>query len=100
MFNNELLVSEWQEDCIIKGGTGSNLLISMPTSGGKTLVAEVLLWQQLLLKNHDALFILPCVALVQEKASGIPSLPMCNIISDLMLNVGHDFIVSSKILET
>lgn len=58
---------EWQEDCIIKGGTGSNLLISMPTSGGKTLVAEVLIWQQLLLKNHDALFILPYVALVQEK---------------------------------
>ncbi|KAG0727390.1 Helicase POLQ-like [Chionoecetes opilio] len=58
---------EWQEDCIIKGGTGSNLLISMPTSGGKTLVAEVLVWQQLLLKNRDALFILPYVALVQEK---------------------------------
>ncbi|XP_063873211.1 helicase POLQ-like isoform X2 [Scylla paramamosain] len=58
---------EWQEDCIIKGGTGFNLLISMPTSGGKTLVAEVLIWQQLLLKNHNALFILPYVALVQEK---------------------------------
>ncbi|XP_045111099.1 helicase POLQ-like isoform X2 [Portunus trituberculatus] len=62
---------EWQEDCIIKGGTGSNLLISMPTSGGKTLVAEVLIWQQLLLKNHDALFILPYVALVQEKVRNL-----------------------------
>ncbi|XP_050714708.1 helicase POLQ-like isoform X2 [Eriocheir sinensis] len=58
---------EWQEDCILKGGTGSNLLISMTTSGGKTLVAEVLVWQQLLLKKLDALFILPYVALVQEK---------------------------------
>lgn len=62
-----LNISEWQEDCIIKGGSGSNLLISMTTSGGKTLVAEVLVWQQLLLKKRDALFILPYVALVQEK---------------------------------
>ena len=69
IFSNDQHVSEWQEDCIIKGATGSNLLISMPTSGGKTLVAEVLIWQQLLLKNHDALFILPYVALVQEKVS-------------------------------
>lgn len=85
MFNNELLVSEWQEDCIIKGGTGSNLLISMPTSGGKTLVAEMLLWQQLLLKNHDALFILPYVALVQEKVSGVCSLSIRSYILDDVL---------------
>lgn len=87
MFNNERHISEWQEDCIIKGGTGSNLLISMPTSGGKTLVAEVLLWQQLLLKNRDALFILPYVALVQEKVSGTTSLSTYNYILDHVLIV-------------
>lgn len=43
------------------------MLISMTTSGGKTLVAEMLVWQQLLLKKRDALFVLPYVALVQEK---------------------------------
>ena len=80
MFDNELFVSEWQEDCIIKGGTGSNLLISMPTSGGKTLVAEVLMWQQLLLKNRDTLFVLPYVALVQEKVSNAPLIPVSNYI--------------------
>lgn len=49
----------------------------MTTSGGKTLVAEVLVWQQLLLKKRDALFVLPYVALVQEKASDANSYRYC-----------------------
>ncbi|KAK8731519.1 hypothetical protein OTU49_007645 [Cherax quadricarinatus] len=58
---------EWQEECIKEGYGSRNLLVSLPTSGGKTLVAEILMLRQLLLKQCDAIFILPYVSLVQEK---------------------------------
>ncbi|XP_064096173.1 helicase POLQ-like [Macrobrachium nipponense] len=62
---------DWQKDCIAEGIGSKNLLFSLPTSGGKTLVAEILMLRQLLLKKKDTLFILPYVALVQEKVHGI-----------------------------
>ncbi|KAK7084778.1 hypothetical protein SK128_001976 [Halocaridina rubra] len=61
----------WQEECVKKGCCSSNLLFSLPTSGGKTLVAEILMLRQLLLKKRDVLLILPYVALVQEKVHGL-----------------------------
>ncbi|XP_068249203.1 helicase POLQ-like isoform X2 [Palaemon carinicauda] len=62
---------DWQKNCILEGIGSRNLLFSLPTSGGKTLVAEILMLRQLLLKKKDTLFILPYVALVQEKVHGI-----------------------------
>lgn len=63
------LHTEWQEKCLSLPHVldGGNLLYSLPTSGGKTLVAEILLLRQLLLRERDAIFVLPYVSIVQEK---------------------------------
>lgn len=63
------MTAAWQEECLslprVLGG--GNLLYCLPTGGGKTLVAEVLILRQLLLLKRDVLLILPYVSLVQEK---------------------------------
>lgn len=64
---------EWQRDCLNHSAisNGRNLIISMPTSGGKTLVAEVLMLKKILLAQRDVLMVLPYVSIVQEKIQSL-----------------------------
>lgn len=63
---------QWQKECLRLQSVinGSNLIFSLPTSAGKSLVAEVHLLNHLL-KGNNALLILPFVSIVQEKVAAM-----------------------------
>ena len=64
---------EWQDRCLCSPAL--HLLYSLPTSGGKTLVAEILILQQVLQRGKDLLFLFPFVSIVQEKSPQLTALP-------------------------
>eukprot|EP01039_Chlorochromonas_danica_P006257 gene6257-6898_t len=60
---------DWQRDCLYSTNVlrGQNLLYCAPTSGGKTLIAELVLLKTVLNLRRKAVFVLPYVSLVLEK---------------------------------
>ena len=61
----------WQVECLCTNNgsalDGGNLIYSAPTSGGKTLVAELLMLRRIALHKGTVLFVVPFVALAEEK---------------------------------
>ena len=67
---------DWQNDCLNLSSVinRKNIVYSLPTSGGKTLVAEILMMQEILLKRRNVIMVLPYVSIVQEKVNTINSI--------------------------
>ncbi|KAF2076111.1 hypothetical protein CYY_002573 [Polysphondylium violaceum] len=64
---------DWQKECLSRKDVqgGENLVYSLPTSGGKTMVAEIILLRNTLLRKKKSLFIFPYVSIVTEKAESL-----------------------------
>ena len=61
----------WQKKCLKQENVRNfkSLCYQVPTGGGKSLVAEILILKQIFQKKLDAIMVLPYVSLVQEKVA-------------------------------
>ena len=60
----------WQAACLMQCGVREgrrNLVYTAPTSGGKSMVSDILMLRRLLLKGRPSLLVLPYVAVCDEK---------------------------------
>ncbi|CDW60069.1 Helicase POLQ-like [Trichuris trichiura] len=67
------IVLDWQDKVLNCSAVkaGQNLIISLPTGGGKTLLSEILILKQIVCRGKDVLFVLPYVSIVQEKVKDL-----------------------------
>ncbi|UPR00185.1 DNA-directed DNA polymerase [Chloropicon primus] len=72
----DLRLYPWQAQCLNCTGVlgGRSIVYSAPTSGGKTLVAEILMLKRILDSKKQALLVLPFVALCDEKADHLEAI--------------------------
>jgi len=64
---------DWQADCLktTKALDGRNLVYAAPTSGGKSMIAEMIMIRRSIVLKKKCLFVLPYVSLVTEKAADL-----------------------------
>uniref|UniRef100_A0A914CCH5 Helicase POLQ-like n=1 Tax=Acrobeloides nanus TaxID=290746 RepID=A0A914CCH5_9BILA len=70
---------DWQKECLAdkRLHLGSNMILSLPTGSGKTLIAELLMLRETLVNKRDCILILPYVAIVQEKMQSLAVFEEC-----------------------
>ncbi|CAI5444699.1 unnamed protein product [Caenorhabditis angaria] len=64
---------DWQVECLSDKRLldGQNCILSLPTGAGKTLIAEILMLREAIVRKRNAILVLPYVAIVQEKMSSL-----------------------------
>jgi DNA polymerase theta len=67
---------QWQIDCLRDTNVlkGNNLVYCAPTSGGKTMVAELVLLKTSIVTRKKSIFVLPFISLIKQKERDIKRL--------------------------